>query len=147
MPDMIHSKTEWCAPHAHALGAAALLAVMLAVAGCGASSSPSGGRVATGERGTAGDSAGRGLSPEGVANPEQSVIAYAEVSAKRDVSLAKVARCVRLHGIHGFPDPQTLRSTLGSGGGAISGIHEVKSPAAFAVCGIPAAQPLAHKKG
>jgi hypothetical protein len=90
MPHSIHTK-RIPPSRVHVL-AAALLSGLLALTGCGGSSSPSGvAHLSSGHGASTASSEGGGSSPESTASPEQAGLAY--------------AKCMRSHGVPNFPDP------------------------------------------
>jgi hypothetical protein len=86
----IHTK-RLTPPRTHLPTAAALLSVALAVAGCGGSSNPGVAHLSSGKGASSASSEGSGSSPEGPANPQQAILAY--------------AKCMRSNGVPNFPDP------------------------------------------
>jgi hypothetical protein len=95
MPYSIHVE-RLVSSRARLLTAAALLGVVLALAGCGGSTSPGVAHLSTGAGTSLVGSEGGGSSTEDKASPEQAMIAF--------------AKCMRASGVPGFPDPS------GSGG-------------------------------
>jgi len=90
MPHTIHTR-RLTPPRARLLTAAALLSIALVVAGCGGSSSPGVAHLSSAKGASSASSEGNGSSPEGPANPQQAMIAY--------------AKCMRSNGVPNFPDP------------------------------------------
>lgn len=104
----IHTK-RLTPPLARLLTAAALLSGVLAVTGCGGSSSPAVAHLSSGKEASSVSSEGRVSSPEGPANIQQAGIAY--------------AKCMRSNGVPNFPDPSA------GGGFAVRGGFDPQSPA------------------
>ncbi len=74
-----------------AVTAGAVLALGIALAGCGGSSSPGVARLATSTSGGTAASSGGSSSPQGSASTQQKMVAYSQ--------------CMRTHGVPNFPDP------------------------------------------
>ena len=107
------------------LAATALLSGVLALAGCGGSSSPGIAHLSTGKSAAKSASSagpeGAGSSPESTASPEQAGLAF--------------AKCMRSHGVPNFPDPKASGGLLLHAGSGI----DPSSP------GFKAAQAKCHK--
>jgi hypothetical protein len=90
MPHSIHTK-RLTPPRTRLLTAAAVLSFVLALAGCGGSSSPGVAHISSSKGASAASSEGSGSSSESPAGLQQAMIAY--------------SRCMRSSGVPNFPDP------------------------------------------
>ncbi|MDE3069932.1 MAG: hypothetical protein KGJ43_04315 [Acidobacteriota bacterium] len=81
-----------------------VVALALAVAGCGSSSSPGVAHLSAAKGSGASTSEGGGSGPESRAGAQQKMVAY--------------ARCMRSHGVAGFPEPVEGRLMLRGGPGS-----------------------------
>ena len=109
MPHSIPTK-RLTPPRARLLTAAALVSVVLTVAGCGgSSSSPGVAHLSSAKSASRASPEGGGVSPESPAGLQQAMIAY--------------AKCMRANGVPNFPDPN------GSGGFQVRGGFDPGSPA------------------
>jgi hypothetical protein len=102
------------------LTTAAILSVMLALAGCGGSSSPGIAHLASRKGASSASSGSDGSSQESTSSPEQAALAY--------------AKCMRSNGVPSFPDPK-------AGGGFL--FHG--SPGLISSPAFKAAQAKCHK--
>jgi hypothetical protein len=91
MPRNIHIK-KLTPPQARLLTSAALLSGLLAVAGCGGSSSPGVAHLSSAKGASSASSYSHGSPPEGPASLERAAVAY--------------AKCMRASGVPNFPDPK-----------------------------------------
>jgi hypothetical protein len=101
MPHSTHTK-KLAPPRTRLLTAAALLSVMLAVAGCGGSSSPGVAHLSSTKSASQAPPGGGGTSPESPASLQQAMVAF--------------AKCMRASGVPNFPDPN-------AGGGSLFHAH------------------------
>jgi hypothetical protein len=117
---MLHTiHTNRLTPPRTRLLVAALLSGVLALAGCGGSSSPTIAHLSSGKGAPAANSGGGGSSPKSGASLEQAMLAY--------------AKCMRSNGVPNFPDPT-------AGGSFLVGAEMDRSSPAF-----KAAQAKCHK--
>jgi len=108
MPHIAHAN-RLTPPRTRLLTTAAVLSLVLALAGCGGSSSPGVAHISSSTGASAASSEGGGSSSESPARLQQAMIAY--------------SRCMRSNGVPNFPDPNS------SGGFSLRAGMDPASPA------------------